>query len=578
MRTLFSIVIGVVIGALGAAYGQQSAVTVNPNTGVVGSGNYTFPGNVTVNGTTTLSGNVSFGNATQARGALNISSEFLPLSGGNLTGNLSAPLLTSTGSVRSSQNFVSTGTDVTLQHNSGAVQVFRGIQATALADNGGAMFFQMAGAGGSAAFTSLNANLLARFLIYGTKNIVSDVGYTTIPVPGDTLLTVRKSAATGLALDVIGAAAFSATTTLGDAASDDTTITDDDPTAPNLTAATYTSANSGTVLLNGNVGLLPLPTSSGTILTGSPNALTTSGGNASLTLPVRSVSTLTSNSTIATVVTGSAHGFTTNMTITMAGAAQTEYNGTFPITVVDSTTFTYTFAGSATTPATGTITATNHWVQLFDGVVGSDSGLAELNVMVQAAGSRQSMRLITAGAGQGQGGGIQLAYSFAEGWTWARRARVSSEVISSTSYVRVEIFLPDSSRTYSIATVCRPLAGASFPVSIASNSAGSRVVSDLHGKSVFPSRKGNVTVNPTSIAAGAEGTAGTGNDVGLRVVSEFNDYRASVSASPYTTLPTGLIYTGAYLGDLGQVVFRFYNATGSPIDAGDIQFAYNITY
>ena len=43
--------------------------------------------------------------------------------------------------------------------------------------------------------------------------------------------------------------------------------------------------------------------------------------------------------------------------IKLSGAAQSEYDGYFPITVTGSSTFTYTVAGTAVTPATGTISA-----------------------------------------------------------------------------------------------------------------------------------------------------------------------------------------------------------------------------
>lgn len=56
-------------------------------------------------------------------------------------------------------------------------------------------------------------------------------------------------------------------------------------------------------------------------------------------------------------VTLAAHGYQTGDSVVIAGADQTEYNGTYTITVTGANTFTYTFAGSATTPATGTITA-----------------------------------------------------------------------------------------------------------------------------------------------------------------------------------------------------------------------------
>lgn len=72
-----------------------------------------------------------------------------------------------------------------------------------------------------------------------------------------------------------------------------------------------------------------------------------------------SISSLTSVTTTATATTSADHGLSVNDTVVIAGATQTEYNGTYTVkTVADATHFTYTFAGSATTPATGTITAT----------------------------------------------------------------------------------------------------------------------------------------------------------------------------------------------------------------------------
>jgi hypothetical protein len=61
---------------------------------------------------------------------------------------------------------------------------------------------------------------------------------------------------------------------------------------------------------------------------------------------------------VATVTSTAAHGLTTGDTVSMAGAAQGEYNGVKTITVVTPTTFTYAVATGTVTPATGTIVAT----------------------------------------------------------------------------------------------------------------------------------------------------------------------------------------------------------------------------
>jgi len=66
------------------------------------------------------------------------------------------------------------------------------------------------------------------------------------------------------------------------------------------------------------------------------------------------ISSLTSSGTTATVTTATAHGLVTDNRVTISGATEAPYNGTFRITVTGSTTFTYTMASSTTSPATGT--------------------------------------------------------------------------------------------------------------------------------------------------------------------------------------------------------------------------------
>jgi hypothetical protein len=72
----------------------------------------------------------------------------------------------------------------------------------------------------------------------------------------------------------------------------------------------------------------------------------------------RTVTSITRSSTTATV-TATAHGFTTGDQVNIRGAAETDYNGDFIVTVTDANIFTYTVSGSPATPATGTIIANN---------------------------------------------------------------------------------------------------------------------------------------------------------------------------------------------------------------------------
>lgn len=71
-----------------------------------------------------------------------------------------------------------------------------------------------------------------------------------------------------------------------------------------------------------------------------------------------SISSLVRSGTTVTGTTSSSHIMATGMDITISGANETEYNGTFTITVLSSTTFSYEITGTPSTPATGTILAT----------------------------------------------------------------------------------------------------------------------------------------------------------------------------------------------------------------------------
>ncbi len=71
-----------------------------------------------------------------------------------------------------------------------------------------------------------------------------------------------------------------------------------------------------------------------------------------------SVTQITRSGTTATATFSSAPGFVVGQNVTISGATQSAYNGTFAITAVSGTTIKFTVSGSPTTPATGTITAT----------------------------------------------------------------------------------------------------------------------------------------------------------------------------------------------------------------------------
>lgn len=76
----------------------------------------------------------------------------------------------------------------------------------------------------------------------------------------------------------------------------------------------------------------------------------------SRTTPSQSITTITRSGSVATA-TKVGHGYNNGESVTIAGAVETEYNGTFTIYNVSANTFDYDIVGTPATPASGTITA-----------------------------------------------------------------------------------------------------------------------------------------------------------------------------------------------------------------------------
>jgi lysophospholipase L1-like esterase len=92
------------------------------------------------------------------------------------------------------------------------------------------------------------------------------------------------------------------------------------------------------------------------------------------------VTSITSSGTTATVTVAAANHFlTTGMQVTIAGAVETQFNGTFTMTVTGLKTFTYTFAGNSNNPATGTKTYTFPTTQ-------TQANLVAMATAIKAAG------------------------------------------------------------------------------------------------------------------------------------------------------------------------------------------------
>jgi len=80
---------------------------------------------------------------------------------------------------------------------------------------------------------------------------------------------------------------------------------------------------------------------------------------------VVSVTSITRSGTTVTVTTTTDHGLQEGQAVVIAGAVEPDYNGTFDVaSVTSSTVYTYEISTTPTTPATGTITSTGATVYL----------------------------------------------------------------------------------------------------------------------------------------------------------------------------------------------------------------------
>ena len=134
---------------------------------------------------------------------------------------------------------------------------------------------------------------------------------------------------------------------------------------------------------------------------------TTKGFEGYQTLAGAAIGTLTNVTTTATAVTNTAHGLVTGDTIVMTGCTPSDYNGTFTVTVVDSTTFTYTMLADPGSSATviGSFTYSG-WGAIGSGsssVVGGpiieNNQVVAVNYTMQPTNNGESVGPITVNSG-----------------------------------------------------------------------------------------------------------------------------------------------------------------------------------
>jgi uncharacterized phage protein gp47/JayE len=170
----------------------------------------------------------------------------------------------------------------------------------------------------------------------------------------------------------------------------------------NVTRNQATQAT-GSVVATGTATTI-IPISTQLLNTNGDKYVTTSAGT--IINNVISVTSLVRSGTTVTATTAVDHEFASQNTPTIAGAVETDYNGTFSITVTGSNTFTYQVSTTPSTPATGTITATQDSILIpvesvdFGSSLNINAGEA-LTLSSPIAGADSNLRADYAGVGGG---------------------------------------------------------------------------------------------------------------------------------------------------------------------------------
>lgn len=114
------------------------------------------------------------------------------------------------------------------------------------------------------------------------------------------------------------------------------------------------SGSAGNIVLTGTaLSVVPLETA----LTSQSGQVYRTQATVTLANQITTISALSSTAGLATAV-ANGHPYATGQDVTIAGAVDGEYNGTFLVTVIDANTFSYPVSGSPNSPTSGSITGT----------------------------------------------------------------------------------------------------------------------------------------------------------------------------------------------------------------------------
>lgn len=116
-------------------------------------------------------------------------------------------------------------------------------------------------------------------------------------------------------------------------------------------SATFANGDNNVIAIGVPGTIIPASTS----LTSLAGNIYTTGAQKTISLSSLNIINLTRVGAVVTALTGSEHFLASGQQVTIAGANESDYNGTYVIIITSPTTFTYTVTTEPSTPASGTI-------------------------------------------------------------------------------------------------------------------------------------------------------------------------------------------------------------------------------
>jgi hypothetical protein len=168
-----------------------------------------------------------------------------------------------------------------------------------------------------------------------------------------------------------------------------------------------------------------------------------------ITQKSNTIVTLSSSGTTAVVTTTTNHNYITGNNITIAGASSSGYNGTFSVTVIDSTHFSYPVASGLVTPPTGTITCSIPNPNQFTYTVSAGLTTPATGDILVSSGEVTAINIVTQGTGYTSTPTVTITPSTGVFVEFTSTGTLPAPLVAGTAY-RAETPINSSTGTFTV--------------------------------------------------------------------------------------------------------------------------------